>query len=436
MDFNERVFDYTYKICECLYDNLDCFIDINLDELIHDSICSYFELCGTKRSEVSKVATPKNKRACSKILKNIKIKDTHEQGTAEWFDFRWNHITASSAWKAFEENASKNQLILSKCQPINPSKYTNVNITSATHHGHKYEPVSILIYEEQYDTEIGEYGCIESDRFSYLAASPDGINTKIDNCRYGRLLEVKNPTSRKITGIPKKEYWVQMQIQMEVLNLDTCDFLETLFKEYETGDDFSQDGEFSVTKDGKIKGIIVCLNDGSKPVYKYKPLNIKTNDEFDIWKDAIIDANPTLTWINDSFWHLETLSCVLVKRNKQWFETIRPKFLDVWKIILRERAEGYDHRKPKKRAKNPRKYITAGLPPPMAQNNAYTIPIPPLPLDSDDETGDETSEKTGDKLCVAQKQQKQQVATKDTACKQSMVLKINTQTLDNVNIAI
>ena len=192
MDFNERVFDYTYKICECLYDNLDCFIDINLDELIHDSICSYFELCGTKRSEVSKVATPKNKRVCSKILKNIKIKDTHEQGTAEWFDFRWNHITASSAWKAFEENASKNQLILSKCQPINPSKYTNVNITSATHHGHKYEPVSILIYEEQYDTEIGEYGCIESDRFSYLAASPDGINTKIDNCRYGRLLEVKN----------------------------------------------------------------------------------------------------------------------------------------------------------------------------------------------------------------------------------------------------
>ena len=49
------------------------------------------------------------------------------------------------------------------------------------------------------------------------------------NERYGRLVEIKNIVNREITGIPKKEYWVQMQLQMEVTDLDECDFLETRF---------------------------------------------------------------------------------------------------------------------------------------------------------------------------------------------------------------
>ena len=35
----------------------------------------------------------------------------------------------------------------------------------------------------------------------------------------------------KLDGIPKKEYWIQMQLQMEVCDLDECDFLETRFIE-------------------------------------------------------------------------------------------------------------------------------------------------------------------------------------------------------------
>ena len=117
--------------------NIDDIININLTELIDEGMYSYFEFYGIKRSEETKVTTPKNKRPYSLILKDIKKKDTHQQGTKEWFEFRWNHVTASSAWKALENNASKNQLILSKCKPICPSKYSNVNIKSATHHGHK-----------------------------------------------------------------------------------------------------------------------------------------------------------------------------------------------------------------------------------------------------------------------------------------------------------
>ena len=50
------------------------------------------------------------------------------------------------------------------------------------------------------------------------------------NNKYGYLLEIKNPVSRKLTGIPKLDYWVQMQQQMYVTKLPYCDFLETIIK--------------------------------------------------------------------------------------------------------------------------------------------------------------------------------------------------------------
>ena len=56
------------------------------------------------------------------------------------------------------------------------------------------------------------------------------------------LWKLKIPTSREIDGIPEKAYWVQMQLQMEVWDLDECD-LETTFKEYETEEEFRNDGE-------------------------------------------------------------------------------------------------------------------------------------------------------------------------------------------------
>lgn len=350
-DFTHRLFEHTYTILEILYNDIDYLIELNLSELIDEGIYSYFEFYGIKRSETTKITTPKNKRPYSQILKNIKKKDTHEQGTAEWYKFRWNHITASSAWKALENDSTKNQLILDKCKPIDVAKYSRVNITSAMHHGHKFEPLSVLIYEKLYDTAIGDYGCIENDYHPILAASPDGINVKLNNPRYGRALEIKNPTTREINGVPKKEYWVQMQMQMECLNLDECDFLETAFKEYETEAEYLADGEFNTTKDGKRKGIILCFNDGTKPSYEYLPLSISTYAEYEIWKDDIIDKNPGLSWIEDTFWYLKTISCVLVRRHKLWFNSINHQFTELWDIILKERKEGYEHRRPKKRIK-------------------------------------------------------------------------------------
>ena len=78
------------------------------------------------------------------------------------------------------------------------------------------------------------------DNFNFLGASPDGINNQKDSPLFGRIFEIKNVYNRFINGIPKEEYWIQMQIQMENCNLDLCDFLETRFIEY-TENDFYKD---------------------------------------------------------------------------------------------------------------------------------------------------------------------------------------------------
>jgi putative phage-type endonuclease len=155
------------------------------------------------------------------------------QRTKEWYEFRHNLITASNAYKAFENQKVKNQLIYEKCKPLDPSLYKEedikevimVNTNTTLHWGQKYEPLSVKIYEHIYDTKIEDFGCIQHKNYLFIGASPDGINIDPHSKRYGRMLEIKNIVNREINGIPKKEYWVQMQLQMEVCELDECDFL-------------------------------------------------------------------------------------------------------------------------------------------------------------------------------------------------------------------
>ena len=158
-----------------------------------------------------------------------------------------------------------------------------------------------MIYEELYDTKVSEYGCITHDNYKFLKASPDGINTKKGNPRYGRLVEVKNPVSRKLTGIPKKDYWIQMQHQMEVCDLNECDFLETIFKSYDNEQEFMKDGTFTKTANGSRKGIIIRYYDNKEPIYEYAPLNLSKND-FDVWYNETMEKNKNLTWIENIYW--------------------------------------------------------------------------------------------------------------------------------------
>ena len=295
------------------------------------------------------------------------------QRTPEWYEFRWNLITASNAWKAFESQSSINQLIYEKCQPlkdfsIQPTEcepITMVNTNTTLHWGQKYEPLSILFYEHLYKSTVEDFGCIQHPTYSFIGASPDGIVVQSSTGRYGRMLEIKNIVNREITGIPKKEYWVQMQLQMEVCDMDECDFLETKFIEYSNSTEFINDsfidaetGDKNITlsKDNKAKGIILHFHTKEgKPFYCYKPLNIVNNDDITYWEESELEKYESepynYTFLKFIYWKLEKLSCVLVLRNREWFKNNVGQLEKVWKTIEQERVTGYQHRAPAKKTK-------------------------------------------------------------------------------------
>ena len=287
------------------------------------------------------------------------------QRTSEWYTFRHNLITASNAHKAFDSKSSINQLIYEKCQPVKSGnqneeiKMTNLN--TPLHWGQKYEPLSVMIYEHLYNTKVEDFGCLPHAQYSFIGASPDGIIVNQESDRFGRMLEIKNVVSREITGIPKKEYWVQMQLQMEVCDLDECDFLETKFVEYTGSIQYEEDTNTPKTH-GK-KGIVMYFNTHDlKPFYVYKPLNITNQVDVDLWMENTMELHhgKKMSWITNIYWKLDKLSCVLVLRNKEWFKNNVAQLENVWNMIKHDRINGFEHRAPAKRvAKTPAKpYVT------------------------------------------------------------------------------
>ena len=318
----------------------------------------YSQIIPQRSYDSTFIKTPPNVEKIEEQIIKLKNKPQPTQRTKEWYQHRHNLITASNAYKAFENESSRNQLIYEKCLPLKEISVqetsTPVNVNTAMHWGQKYEPLSVMIYEEKYNTKLGDFGCIQHETYKFLGASPDGINIDQTSQRYGRMLEIKNPVNREIDGVPKKEYWIQMQLQMETCDLDECDFLETQFVEYENEDAFKNDGEFSETTSGDMKGIIMYFSSKEGvPTYKYKPLSIERYEDFELWEELQFAEQEVAenTWIKNIYWKLEECSCVLVLRNNKWFQDNIGQMEELWKIVEKERVQGYSHRAPIKRVK-------------------------------------------------------------------------------------
>ena len=343
------------------------FIEDDLNELLEDAFNIFITTFYPERSnnQIPNIVILETDSTTTNVVdqdfKEQKIIGLREipqpvQRTPEWYQFRWNLITASNAWKAFESQSTINQLIYEKCQPI--KKFDSdgdedvkmVNTNTSLHWGQKFEPLSVLIYEHKYKTQVEDFGCIQHKTYKFIGASPDGIIVNKNCDRYGRMLEIKNVVSRDINGIPKKEYWIQMQLQMEVCDLDECDFLETKFTEYTDYNSYKND-----TTD-KMKGIIIYFHtkDG-KPFYVYKPLTIVEETDVTKWEDDTLSLYQSdkykYTYMKFIYWKLDVFSCVLVLRNKDWFKNNIPQLEKVWKIIEQERVTGYEHRAPVKKVK-------------------------------------------------------------------------------------
>ena len=277
------------------------------------------------------------------------------QRTKEWYEFRYNLITASSLGKLFSSDSQYNSIICEKCKPLDyASSLGHCSVDSPMHWGTKYEPLTVMLYEFLNNTTIEDFGCIKHSIYPCIGASPDGINVDPASPLYGRMLEVKNIVNREISGIPLDAYWIQMQGQMETCDLDECDFIETQFKEYE-------ESEFYSDLNHKFKGVVLYFvkkqarvfttNNGyNVPHYVFMPLSIELDKAVvDQWIDQKkAELRDTYTLYTTQYWYLDKMSCVLVKRNRGWFNSTVSKIVDAWATIEKERISGWEHRLPKK----------------------------------------------------------------------------------------
>ena len=373
-EITQAVLDVLYETISHLFPEDDIFDDIQ--ELAEQMV--EFEI---ERSDIPKrslTMTLDNLEEQTEEMKNeleYKIQLLRDipqppQKSKEWYEFRYNLISASNLWKALGTEAQRNSLIYEKCKPLDIEKIEQLNgsIHGSMHWGVKYEPVTIEIYEDMYQTKVEEFGCIQHPKYKFIGASPDGINIEPNSNRFGRMLEIKNIVNREITGIPKTEYWIQTQIQMETCNLDLCDFVETKFNEYE-------EREFYEDNTHDYKGVILHFverpeieNDilvyrPSLPKYIYKPLSIENEKvSIDTWIEEIKNQQHEEKYalFSINYWYMEEFSCVLIQRNRKWFENAVKHIEHTWNTILTERVDGYEHRAAKKRVPKINVFIDDG----------------------------------------------------------------------------
>lgn len=294
----------------------------------------------------------------------LKSQPQPDQRTQEWYDLRYNLITASNIYKALGTESQQNSLIYEKCrgEPDKIGSAGSSPMGGARGWGQKYEPVTAMIYEYHTGTELDTtFGCIRHPKYSFIGASPDGIVTA--GSRIGHLVEIKNTVSREISENPIESHWIQCQVQMEVCDLSYCDYIQTNIKEY-SAEEFLEDHV------SDYKGVILSLQynpEGYQPLneftpspnepvhykYIYMPFDHLTEDNQEsivqTWIQEKLREYPNYFILEVNYWKLEDMTIVVIPRNPDWFAAVLPKFQNIWSKIEDGRKNGFQQYAPKKR---------------------------------------------------------------------------------------
>jgi putative phage-type endonuclease len=144
-----------------------------------------------------------------------------DQRSQEWLNLRGNLLTASDAATAIGLNPYEKPegLLAKKCGAARPWAGNE-----ATAHGTRLEPMVRDLYDMRHGQISHEIGLVQHPVHKFLGGSPDGITES------GRLLEIKCPLSRKIKPEVPGYYLPQIQLLLEIMDLEMCDFVQ-----YKTG---------------------------------------------------------------------------------------------------------------------------------------------------------------------------------------------------------
>jgi putative phage-type endonuclease len=277
-----------------------------------------------------------------------------EQRSPEWFAARNTRITASEAasclfkskkvCEAFVQEFNLTNFKYKDTERLNPyetredyiikkcESFNGVNVfkdSIFTMWGKKYEEVANRLYCKLYNTQVIEFGLMPHSRLKWLAASPDGITPD------GIMLEIKCPKARKIDdNVPPFYYWIQTQIQMEVVDLDFCDFFECEIAELNEDEFIEQKLEGKQDK-GIVLQIIEPENQNTEkkqdPKFLYPPIHLNTTEDYINWKNENMQKFPN-TYI-PTYYFVTKYNNIRIKRSKEWFNNVKEDLKKTWQLI-------------------------------------------------------------------------------------------------------
>jgi len=290
-------------------------------------------------------------RCLIQLEKLIEInKSLPKQRTPEWFKLREYKITASNVASCLKKNftncnsyikeygleesfeksenkycntySSETEFILQK------KNYIKFEGNKACDWGTKYEPVATMFYERYKNYTVLDFSLIPHPTIDIIAASPDGI------CKEnGTMLEIKCPMNRKIDGKPPIYYFQQMQTQLECCDLEYCDYLECVIKEYASIDKLNEFGdeltihdkhEHNKTISPFTKGLTVTIGTPTYNKVLYPPHKFLTLEEQIEWAEKKKEKYKVLN-VTVMFYKIHEITLTSVKRDRNWFKIILPQ---------------------------------------------------------------------------------------------------------------
>lgn len=314
-----------------------------LDELLDNEVLPFIEDASAIREEILEAAEvwftehhaalinahakPVSPEQIAAILNRPQV----PQHTPEWYAERYVGLTASEYKALF--CGSRGALLRSKLAGLTATatatstqSRTPVAISmengemNATLWGHRFEPVVRDIYELEVagvDTVCDTLGRLTHLSIPWLKASPDGLVVR--GPLAGRIVEIKAPKTRVPGEFVPDEYWMQMQVQMEVMDLDAVDFLEAQFTQrHETMIDDSDKLLMNLAPwKGRIR-VFGHLHDNTSWVYRYsRPAKNLEESLFDTTVPL-----PTMPLLEDSIWWISGWFPRTVLRDTQWWTDV------------------------------------------------------------------------------------------------------------------
>lgn len=305
--------DLLNYIVENIYNNLVISLDSNI----------------TKEYIQKRLSNIENYKKQLQIIKEIPM---IIQRSDEWFNVRKNLITASDMAQALNKGkfGSQKDFLIKKINNLIENNNAYVQSDNvALLWGVKYEEVANKIYMKRNKVEVFEFGLVKHPTISCFGASPDGIS------ELGIMLEIKCPFKRKIDGSIPEQYWMQIQGQLEVCDLEECDYLECKLRQYNNEADFLSDShtDYILTKDLNEKGIVIEYKKDGERNYLYSDLN-KTISELVEWKEDIITEFDYTIEYEIVYWRLDEYFCKRVYRDKEFFNKNIENLKYLWDKIL------------------------------------------------------------------------------------------------------